>query len=64
MVIYWKRLGRMLFHSLKGNKKTKKDFYNAFNRVFANKKIRKWKFKFYFKAYFKAFFDILIKFKK
>ena len=59
----WVEYSLMLFHSLKGSKDTKRDFYIAFNKAFSNKKITKWKYKFYIKAYFPNIFKVLIKLK-
>lgn len=60
----WVEYSLMLFHSLKNNNQTKKDFFVAFKKVFENKNINKWKYKFYLKAYCKPLFDLLLKFKK
>ena len=60
----WVEYSLMLFHSLKSSKKNKRDFYKAFNQVFGNKNISKWKYKFYLKAYCKPLFNLLLKVKK
>jgi|GEM_PF-455184 glycosyltransferase involved in cell wall biosynthesis len=60
----WVEYSLMLFHSFKDNKEGKKDFFKAFNEVFSNKKLTKWKYKFYMKAYFIGLFNVLIKVKQ
>ena len=68
--ILWNYIGRgwveyslMLFHSLKHSKKTKVDFYKAFNQAFSLKEIKMWKYKFYIKAYSNNLFKLLLKLK-
>lgn len=60
----WVEYSLMVYYSLKGNKKLKRDFFDAFNLAFSNKKMRKWKYKFYVKAYLRPLFNLSIKAKQ
>ncbi len=50
----------MIFNALKSNIESKNEFFNAFDKVFKNKHISKWKYKFYLKAYSNPVFKILL----
>ncbi|MBL0146277.1 MAG: hypothetical protein IPP48_11430 [Chitinophagaceae bacterium] len=56
----WVEYSLMLFHSVKKNTQTRKDFFQAFNKIFSNKKMAKWKYKFYLKGYLALLFNILL----
>lgn len=59
----WVEYSLMVFRSLKEKKKDTKEFFSRFKKVFRNRNLSKWKYKFYLKAYFGKLFKILIKLK-
>ena len=67
----WNFVGRgyveyslMIFKTLNTTNKSKIEFFKAFNEVFQNKNISKWKYKFYLKTYFNPLFQVLLFIKK
>jgi glycosyltransferase involved in cell wall biosynthesis len=66
----WKFIGRgwveyslMLYRKVGKTKQSSKVFFDAFNKVFSNKKIHIWKYKFYLKAYCTPLFRFLLSIK-
>lgn len=66
----WNFIGRsyveysmMLYHSVRYDAHRKELFFSLLNKVFANGRMRKWKYKFYIKVFFPGLFKILLSLK-